>query len=528
VRWTIGRRLTAVGVVAISAAVGVGLIGALQTSSSSDRADHAFAVSSALATVIDAQHTASVVLADASILTHALSADRRPEVVDQMTEHAGELAEQVEDLQAVRFDEELNTALDEFLPTAGPVLDDATSLAQTPGRVSQTRFETARQHWDGLDEASDGLKTLLSEASARNVRDTEIGNARTQTTLWIVTAVSALLLSGLVWRVSRLVAPPIANTKRLLEDVAGGNFTGRVAVRTDDDLGDMGRALNATVENVGQAIREISGQVRILGDSARDLTAVSQQVAGGAQRTSAEAGAASAGATEVQTDMQAIAGGTDQMRGSIQEIARNASAASEIVSGAVGAAQGATQTVSKLAKSSDQIGQVARTIAAIAEQTNLLALNATIEAARAGELGKGFAVVAGEVKDLATETARATEDIARRIASLQADSADVASVIDEISATINQIAAIQQVIGTAVEEQSASTGEIGNSVARAAERTTNIADRVAAVTLTAQDATDSAARTEQAATALDTTAGQLRGIVDQFRFAAPVKAAVRS
>ena len=525
VRWTVGRRLTAVGVVAIVAAAGVGMIGVLQASSSSDRANDAFAVSSALSTTIDAQHTASVVLADASILTHALSPARRAEVVDQMKEHAGELTEQVQALNATGFGGDIGAAVTGFVPTATPVLDDAARLGQITGQVTQAQFDEAQAHWDDLDGASDALKSLLDDAAAHNVKDTESGNARTKTVLWIITVVSALLLSVLIWVVSRIVAPPIGLTKRLLEDVAGGDFTGRVPVRTGDDLGDMGKALNATVENVGQAIREISGQVLVLGGSAQELTAVSQQVADGAARTSAEAAAASEGATDVRTDMQAISAGTDQMRAAIQEIARNASSASTIVASAVDAAGGATRTVSRLSNSSDEIGQVAKTIAAIAEQTNLLALNATIEAARAGELGKGFAVVAGEVKDLANETAKATEDIGRRIASLQTDSSDVASVIDEISTTIHEIAAIQQTIASAVEEQSASTSEISNRVVRAADRTTDIANRVTAVTTMADDATEAAARTQQAATALSTTAQQLRSVVEQFRLAETAAAA---
>ena len=204
------------------------------------------------------------------------------------------------------------------------------------------------------------------------------------------------------------------------------------------------------------------------------------------------------------------------MQIAVAEIARNAGAATGIVASAVEVAVGATRSVAKLAESSGQIGQIAKVIATIAEQTNLLALNATIEAARAGESGKGFAVVAGEVKDLASETARATEDISSQIATLRHDSAAVASVIAEIATTINQVAGIQHVIAAAVEEQSASTREISDRVTRVAGRTVDIAQRVAAVTSTSRRATAAAAQTQQSAIELAGTAGNLQTVVGKF------------
>jgi methyl-accepting chemotaxis protein len=516
VRWTVGRRLTAIGFVAIVAATVVGLIGMIQAASSSRRAEDAFAISQALATTNDAQHTASVVLADASILMADLPADRRTAIVEQMTEHAGELADQVSWLQETDLGGEFRAAEEAFLPAAGPVLDDVDRLARSTGPVPQAEFDTVQQHWDALDEGSDAFKTLLAEASQRSVTETAAGNNRTRTILLAITLASAVVVAAMTWLVARLVTPPIGATKRLLERVAEGDFTGRVSVRTNDDLGDMAAALNATVERVGTAIRDIGRSVDVISASARDLTTVSQQVAEGAQRTSGEAGAASDGSRQIDDDVHAIAAGAEQMRTSIQEIARNAASASTVVATAVQAAEGATRTVAKLGSSSDQIGQVAKTIAAIAEQTNLLALNATIEAARAGEAGKGFAVVAGEVKDLASETAKATEDIAQQISTLQADSSDVASVISGITSTINEISAMQQHIAAAVEQQSASTNEIGGRVSRAAERAGDIAQRVEAVTRTSQEATESAARTERAASALSSTAGELQTVVSRF------------
>ncbi len=176
----------------------------------------------------------------------------------------------------------------------------------------------------------------------------------------------------------------------------------------------------------------------------------------------------SAAAEQVSKSVQTVAASAEEMTASIKEIARNAHEAARVATSAVRVAEVTSGTISKLGDSSIEIGKVIKVITSIAEQTNLLALNATIEAARAGEAGKGFAVVANEVKELAKETAKATEDISRKIDAIQGDTTEAVKAIKEIRGIIGQVNDISTTIASAVEEQTATTNEIGRNVAQAA------------------------------------------------------------
>ena len=176
------------------------------------------------------------------------------------------------------------------------------------------------------------------------------------------------------------------------------------------------------------------------------------------------------------------------------------------------------ETVAKLGESSSEIGKVVKVITSIAEQTNLLALNATIEAARAGESGKGFAVVANEVKELAKQTAGATEDIRMRIGAIQSDAMASVEAIGQIKGIIDRISEYSTSIASAVEEQSATTNEIGRSAAEAAKGTAEIAQNITGVVRVAQNTTAGANETRSAAEELSRMATDLQKLVGQFKY----------
>lgn len=261
----------------------------------------------------------------------------------------------------------------------------------------------------------------------------------------------------------------------------------------------------------------LESTVHTLASSAQELTAVSQQMAANSEETATQASVVSAAAEQVSRNIGTVASATEEMGTSIKEIAKSANEAARVATSAVKVAEKTNATVSKLGESSAEIGNVIKVITSIAQQTNLLALNATIEAARAGEAGKGFAVVANEVKELAKQTAKATEDIGRRIEAIQTDTKSAVDAIVQISTIISQINDIQTTIASAVEEQTATTSEISRNVSEAALGSHEIAQNVMGVAQAARGTTEGAANTKGSADELSRMAVELQRLVTSLQ-----------
>jgi methyl-accepting chemotaxis protein len=325
------------------------------------------------------------------------------------------------------------------------------------------------------------------------------------------------IIEGVNATLDAVIGPLNAVAETILK-LAEGDLTAQLNTRFAGDFEKLGEAVNKLSTQVHAAIQQIANTTGSLVSAAEELTATSQQMSANAEETSSQANVVTVAAEEVNKNLQTVATATEEMSASIKDIAKNASEAAKVSNSAVSMAQKTNQTVTKLGQSSAEIGEVIKVITSIAQQTNLLALNATIEAARAGEAGKGFAVVANEVKELAKETAKATEDISRKIESIQMDTKDSVEAIGTISGIINQINDISATIASAVEEQNATTNEMSRNVSEAARGSGEITKNIAGVAEAAQSTSHGAGDSQKAAQELAKMSGELKELTAKFKF----------
>jgi methyl-accepting chemotaxis protein len=314
------------------------------------------------------------------------------------------------------------------------------------------------------------------------------------------------------------VVNPIQDVEKALGKLSDGDFTVEITKEYSGEFDSLKKALNTMSRQVRTALLQIGNEIGVLAADSEQLGKASQQMSASAEETAAQANVVSAASEQVSTNIQTVATGADEMGASIKEIAKNTADATKIAHNAVQLAHSTNATVKKLGVSSAEIGQVIKVITSIAQQTNLLALNATIEAARAGEAGKGFAVVANEVKELAKQTAKATEDISQKIQAIQQDTGGAVTAIGQITEVIGQISDIQNTIASAIEEQSATTNEISRNLAEAAKGGADITLNIASVAQVATTTTEAAGQTQASAKSLEDMAAQLRELVSQFKY----------
>ena len=442
------------------------------------------------------------------------------------------------------------------IPEKGDLINGARSALATYRQTFTDLADTMAASDELTDKVMDPAAAAMAERNdavihgltddlhaTKNSTDATLSNTSLASKLLAVLALA--IGAGLSTLIGRSIALPLDAMTKVMGRMAAGERAIEVPARDQqDEIGEIARAVEvfrvglveaeqlAATQETERAARDRRAQAleassrRFEAQVARLVAAVSgaaRQMEGTARGMSDIAGtmtdrslAAAGSAEETSGNVATVAAAAEELASSIQEISRQVSASTAIAQRALGDARHSDETVQTLAAGAAKIGEIVQLISGIAAQTNLLALNATIEAARAGEAGKGFAVVASEVKGLATQTARATDEIAAQIAAIQEATREAVAAIGHIGQTIGEINEIAAGIAAAVEEQGAATAEIARNVERAASGTSEVSSNVTGLRETAAATQAAADEVLEAAGGLARDAGELSREVDGF------------
>lgn len=364
--------------------------------------------------------------------------------------------------------------------------------------------------------------------------------------VWIISALSLIIAVVFAYFFARSISIPLKRAVDFANRMSEGDLTRKLDIDRKDEIGEMANSMNTMTANMSAMIRGINADVSTLSDASSDLNSVAEMMTTGSENTVAKSntvasaaeemnsnmGSVAAAMEEASTNVDTVAAAAEEMSANIGNIAKNAEQARQSTQNSVEKASDASSQINELSKAADEIGAVTETIAAISDKTNLLALNATIEAARAGDAGKGFAVVANEIKDLAQQTAEATDGISRRLDGIQQSTANSVNGIKDISDAIQQVDTLVATITEAVEQQNNATDEIARNVSQASQGLQEINENVAqssqAAGQVAQEITEvneganeisnSSAQVSQNASDLSNLAEKLKEQVGKFKF----------
>ncbi|WP_456434410.1 methyl-accepting chemotaxis protein [Thermosulfuriphilus sp.] len=360
-----------------------------------------------------------------------------------------------------------------------------------------------------LSEANK-LTKLFEEKSVQGLQQLKTYQAA-------IFGLTLVILGLILWSINVSVVRPVERALSVVERLAKGDFTVEFPPTSKDEIGRLLGALKMMAQELRGTLKEVRGSSEKVSSSAETVNQAGLEVASTAKRLSREAEEVQIAEESVSNNIQAVSDAAQEMVAAITEISQNTSQAAQVANEAMVKAQNTNEVVSKLSLSSKEIGEVVKLINQIAEQTNLLALNATIEAARAGEAGKGFAVVANEVKELAKQTAKATEEISQKIQAIQSDAEASVQAIEEITAIVSQINDISNTIASAVEEQTATMGEISQSISQAAESTENIKQKIDSMAQAVEETAKKGEESQLLSQELTALATKLKDVVSQFR-----------
>ena len=444
-------------------------------------------------------------------------------------------------------DERLVKQFDQEWAVYGPLTAKMLALAKSHDAKGATTFFNAESR-----ESFDRAIKALNDDNDFNVREgkkaADRGGEIYRSTTWIVVLAmifAAILCAILGWWLVASVSTPIQRITEAMRRLAGHDLsTDIVGLGRKDEIGAMAAAVQVFKDSMVTADRlaeeqrheqeakerraarieainaefdhSASEALNYLASAATELRATAGGMSNNADLASKQAGAVAAASEEASTNVQTVAAATEELSSSIQEISRQVVRSSTIAGQAVEEAAQTGGTMRTLSEAAQKIGEVVRLINDIAGQTNLLALNATIEAARAGEAGKGVAVVASEVKNLATQTARATEDISAQVAAMQGSTEAAVAAIERIDETIGRMNEISTSIAAAMEQQGAATQEIARNVQEAARGTTEVSSNITGLNQIVEETGAASVEVLGASDELGQQAEQLRARVGTF------------
>ena len=380
-------------------------------------------------------------------------------------------------------------------------IDTARPMLFAEIREAQKNYLAATEEL--VDSQAKAAETVGTNAARQAKMATEV------VSIMVVIALIFGILMALL--IVRSIVNPVSKAVALAETMAKGDFSTKIDIDQQDEIGLLAKSLNVMVEQVGTMLRAIGSDVNELSSSSNDMAAASSQISSSARDTADKSTSVAAATEEMSANIQSIAAAMEQsscnvnmvasaaeeMTSTVGEIAQNAEKARSISEEAVSQSRLTSEKMTVLGESAIKIGKVTETITEISEQTNLLALNATIEAARAGEAGKGFAVVANEIKELARQTASATVDIKNQISEMQTTTSATVEDIGKISAVIIEINNVINGIATAVEEQSAASSEIATNISQASQGIAEVNENAAQSTVVVADITRDIAEINQ-------------------------------